>query len=483
MFRRGRLRRLITAFAVSAAGTAAVTYAYRWWCNAQEDADGDAVKSWLKEWMKTDAEEEGNSRQGQHISGQEEELLRREEESLLRHFENIENITDRIHFPRMVPSLAEALFKADAVEVLREQIRAASMSSRPNRDQLASPEERMKLWGSLIEASFTRYVASCWLLPMSFLITRVVLELMGRSMYMGLAADHIHQDLTPAGRRRNPLPPLFTKECQSRLLGLLELVPDFAVSNLVPHVREAVISEVRDIDMKEPCSLEDLLNPISRMNEKLEAAILTLPLANALGKEKVVAMESVQGSPSLLEPHFWSEADLVDNIVEEARCILDDHSFRATLVASARAFTQYSLTQVSVFFHGPAPSAESKATPPASRESSQASDSGEGRSSVEESGGGNAEPSKDESGEVSDPVQTDSSASNQVQSEQSLEATDVDGGVKEPVVIPFARCATLVAKLSKGWFEPGRSGIEVVSSLGVVHDFCLEVYTSNTVPD
>lgn len=55
-------------------------------------------------------------------------------------------------------------------------------------------------------------------------------------MYMGEAADKLHQRMTPRGQRRNLLPKIFTKECQGRLLGILDLVPSFIVGMLLPHV-------------------------------------------------------------------------------------------------------------------------------------------------------------------------------------------------------------------------------------------------------
>ena len=66
-------------------------------------------------------------------------------------------------------------------------------------------------------------------------------------------------------------------------------------------VREAVGREAQEIDMKQPCSLKDLLGPISRMNENLEAAIVTLPFSNALGKKKAAPVEGMPGDTRVME--------------------------------------------------------------------------------------------------------------------------------------------------------------------------------------
>lgn len=76
---------------------------------------------------------------------------------------------------------------------------------------------------------------------MNYYLTVKCLCVPGRSIYMGQAADHIHQGMTPNGRHRNPLPQMFTKECQNRLLRLLDLVPNFVVQSFLPHVRKATL--------------------------------------------------------------------------------------------------------------------------------------------------------------------------------------------------------------------------------------------------
>lgn len=66
----------------------------------------------------------------------------------------------------------------DNVDMLAEKIKAKArlLKSQQKKDE----EEIMSIWSQIMEASFVRFIAANWILPMGFLVTRVVLGLMGK---------------------------------------------------------------------------------------------------------------------------------------------------------------------------------------------------------------------------------------------------------------------------------------------------------------
>lgn len=56
-----------------------------------------------------------------------------------------------------------------------------------------------------------------------------------------------------------------------------------------------------------------------------------------------------------------------------------------------------------------------------------------------------------------------------------------DSNTRKPKSLPFAKCISLANRLSKAFLDKDVHKIQAVGTLGVVHDLCVDVYTSGVI--
>ncbi|CAD7699291.1 unnamed protein product [Ostreobium quekettii] len=348
-----------------------------------------------------------------------EEFQGREDECVRLHFQNIQEIADRIHWPRVLPKIREAVYKAADVDSITQEVKKARSlrsSCSPVRQASVTKVEK-ELWMQLEIASFGRLIACCWLVPLHFLITRVFLSIIGRQMYLDCAVDSIHKSLSAPARQRNPVPPRFTNECQERALFCMTALPDLSLQELLPHMKSAVDENVKNIEFSELISGEAFLKLVSDMQQKMEEQLASHNWASAFETEYIETLEARVVHPAQWHPHSLQETKLIKDVINEVVEVVGSKRFAACLLDCVRCYTQCLANTVLEVMQG-------------------------------QTGNG----------------QASGSSSPQAQS------------------LPFVKCLSVANRISKKCLEKDTPKALVMGTLGVVHELCVDVYTSGVTP-
>lgn len=158
------------------------------------------------------------------------------------------------------------------------------------------------------------------------------------------------------------------------------------------------------------------------------------------------------GSIPLLQPHYWSETDLVNNMLEEARGILDCNNFKATYIRAMKMFSRQSALGISSIFDQAGRSRTTQLPP-----------------RVPVKGNKNDGSSQDVEPEaVSVTFELKQGSEESAVSMGVLGSTPLDKGKTEtgpyerlvrpegdnmPPSLPFVKCGTQLLSLSKEWFS------------------------------
>lgn len=167
----------------------------------------------------------------------------------------------------------------------------------------------------------------------------------------------------------------------------------------------------------------------------------------------------------LLQPHYWSETDLVDNMLEEARGILDYKSFKTTYISAMKTFSRQSALGVKNLFDQVGRRRNSQLPPRLPVQVNKQDESSEDgseheRPSASPKQGGTTEVSKgtDLTEITGSTSEVDYSKMASGPCKQLLNREEA----KSAVSLPFVKCGTQLLSLSKDWLSTSqRTPMEV----------------------
>jgi len=272
-----RRSRYLTYFGLTVAGGAAAYAAYKYIYDVDEKKDvskSQRSSSWWSEvyswWTQSSSgrttlvQDDGSSSENKQ-NGIDSDRLTIEQQDMNahveQHFQTIQSIASKTTIVSLMVPLSENIRDWDGMDDIVDRLKSAVGQG----DGKMSVEEKLALWRIVLRHVFGRYVAVVWLVPMLHVHVRVLLHVLGRTLYI--------QSL-------DPQVPLLSSSAQEAFLSLGEYMGNHGYSYVMELASKAA---------------ESALAGISGVTDIVTAADVNTILSSALSnfEEQIISNNSV----------------------------------------------------------------------------------------------------------------------------------------------------------------------------------------------